>query len=465
MTLKQDLLIIEDDDSMRWVLEKTMSKAGYQVFAINDTSEASRLILKNNIQVVISDIKMPDEDGLSFVERITSEHADIAVILMTAHSDLETAVNVYEKGAFDYLPKPFDLNEAVQMVARAFESLQLTERAQSTLTKNESGLIGEAPAMQVVFKAIGKLARTDVTVLITGDSGTGKELVARALHQNSLRRQGNFVAINMAAIPAELIESELFGHEKGAFTGASEKRQGWFEQAHEGTLFLDEIGDMPQSAQTRLLRVLSEGKFYRVGGKTPIKSKVRIVAATHQPLEELVKKGIFRDDLYHRLNVVKITIPSLSERAVDIPLLMEYFLNKIAAEMSTSRKKIKAELNDFLMTQAWPGNVRELENLCRWLTVMTSGTQLGINDLPSEFRKSSRQEIHWEKIFKRWLEQKLQIQDVKNIQLSQKKFEKILLDTVLAYHQGHRQKAADTLGWGRNTVTRKLKSHISTHDT
>ncbi len=459
MTSKQSLLIIEDDDSMRWVLEKTMSKAGYEIFAINDTRQASSLISKNNIQVVISDIKMPGEDGLSFVERITSENDRLAVILMTAHSDLETAVNVYEKGAFDYLPKPFDLNEAVQMVARAFESLQLTDHVQASRRKNENGLIGEASAMQVVFKAIGKLARTEVTVLITGESGTGKELVARALHENSPRKQGNFVAINMAAIPAELIESELFGHEKGAFTGATEKHQGWFEQAHQGTLFLDEIGDMPQSAQTRLLRVLSEGKFYRVGGKTALKSAVRIIAATHQPLLELVQQGVFRDDLYHRLNVVKIAIPSLRDRATDIPLLMDYFLDRVAVDMSISRKKIKPELKDFLMNQPWPGNVRELENLCRWLTVMTSGTQLGIEDLPSEFRKNGYKKIQWQQSYKNWLEQKLQTGDINSIQQSQKKFEKILLDTVLNFHQGHRQKAADTLGWGRNTVTRKLKSN------
>ncbi len=463
MSTLQNLLIIEDDDSMRWVLEKTMSKAGYAVFATNNTRQASELISKNSIQVIISDIRMPGENGLNFVERIRSEYADLAVILMTAHSDLKTAVRVYEKGAFDYLPKPFDLNEAVQMVQSAFESLQITDPAQSarnpqTRTGQESELIGEAPAMQVVFKAIGKLARTDVTVLISGESGTGKELVARALHENSPRKQGNFVAINMAAIPADLIESELFGHEKGAFTGATEKHQGWFEQANEGSLFLDEIGDMPQSAQTRLLRVLSEGKFYRVGGKIPIKSTVRIIAATHQPLEQLVGKGLFREDLYHRLNVVKIVVPSLRERAVDIPLLMDYFLDKVAAEMLTSRKKIKTELKEFLLSQPWPGNVRQLENLCRWLTVMAAGTRLGIEDLPSEFNKNIQKQIHWQQSYKSWLEQKLQTGDSKSIRNSKKTFESILLQTVLNYHQGHRQKAADTLGWGRNTVTRKLKN-------
>ncbi len=451
------ILLIEDDDSMRWVLEKALSKAHYQVIAINHTFEADKIIKEQKPQVILSDIKMPGEDGLTFVARITKQYPTIPVILMTAHSDLETAVNVYEKGAFDYLPKPFDLDEALQMIAQAFESLELNESVHSNLNTEKISLIGGAPAMQVVFKAIGKLAKTEVTVLITGESGTGKELVARALHENSPRKLGNFVAINMAAIPAELIESELFGHEKGAFTGAMEKHRGWFEQANKGTLFLDEIGDMPQAAQTRLLRVLSEGKFYRVGGKNPLLANVRIVAATHQPLQELVKLGTFREDLYHRLNVVKISIPSLKQRQADIPLLIEYFLRKVAAEMGVHRKKIKTELANFLLNQPWPGNVRELENLCRWLTVMTAGINLGINDLPAEFRKNCNQHIHWEKEFKAWLNQKLQTQDATSIQKCQLDFEKILLTRVLEFNQGHRQKAADILGWGRNTVTRKIK--------
>jgi len=368
-------------------------------------------------------------------------------------------VSVYKSGAFDYLPKPFDLDEMNVMVERAFE-FKLSNLDETTkVVRNSSGLIGKAATMQKVFKAIGKLSKTEMTVLIRGESGTGKELVAKAIHDSSMRSKGKFVAINMAAIPSELVESELFGHEKGAFTGAVEKHIGWFEQANNGTLFLDEIGDMPMSIQTKVLRVLAENKFHRVGGTQAINSNIRLLAATHQPLEEFVVQGKFRKDLYHRLNVVKITIPSLNERVEDIPLLVDYFLTKIANEMQVPKKSINQELLQFLSKLNWPGNVRELENLCRWLTVMASSMELQVRDLPIEFQNRKQVTKDWISVYESWLKDQIESKNDTGIRASQDLFEKTLLSTLLQSTDGHRQKTAKILGWGRNTVTRKIHNY------
>ena len=449
--------LIDDDDSIRWVLEQALEAAEFEVVSFNTAEQCEQAIAEKQPLVVLSDIRMPGEDGLSFVNRFTKTHADLPIILMTAHCDLETAVKAYEVGAFDYLPKPFDLDEVVNVVNRAIDSKQEGDNEALYSGDKSSGIIGESVAMQTVFKAIGRLSHSEVTVLIGGESGTGKELVASAIHQNSPRRDGQFVAINMAAIPSELIESELFGHEKGAFTGASDRHQGRFEQAAGGTLFLDEIGDMPMAAQTRLLRVLAEGKFFRVGSSRAIDSNVRIVAATHRSLQGLVAKGDFREDLYHRLNVVKIDLPPLRERKQDIKLLTQFFLQSVAREMTVTEKKLKPEVTRILEKHSWPGNVRELENLCRWLTVMTTGTNLGVADLPANFKSGTNKKQDWKDLFESFIEDELISGNNSMIQCQQQ-FEQILLTTVLKHAQGHRQKTAEILGWGRNTVTRKLKN-------
>jgi len=455
---EKQVYIIDDDDSIRWVLEQALQDAGFEVSTFTNAEECELAIEQQQPQVILSDIRMPGEDGLSFVKRLTKTHSELPIILMTAHCDLETAVKAYEVGAFDYLPKPFDLDEVVTVVNRAIDSKQEGEK-ETQYSKNETtGIIGESAVMQSVFKAIGRLSHSEVTVLIGGESGTGKELVASAIHQNSPRRDGEFVAINMAAIPSELIESELFGHEKGAFTGASERHQGRFEQAAGGTLFLDEIGDMPMAAQTRLLRVLAEGKFFRVGSPRAINSNVRIVAATHRSLHELVASGKFREDLFHRLNVVRIDLPPLRERKQDIQLLTQFFLQTVAREMTVTEKKLKPEVIRTLEKHSWPGNVRELENLCRWLTVMTTGTNLGVADLPVNFKTESNNKLHWREHLESFIEDELISGSSNSMVKCQQQFEQLLLTTVLKHTHGHRQKTAEILGWGRNTVTRKLKN-------
>ncbi len=452
------VFVIDDDDSIRWVLQQALEDAGFKVTVFDNAKKCEQQINQLKPDVVLSDIKMPGEDGLSLVKRLSKKMPNLPIILMTAHCDLETAVKAYEVGAFDYLPKPFDLDEVVSLVNRAIDSVHEGVKESSKSTSKTSGIIGESAAMQKVFKAIGRLSQSEVTVLIGGESGTGKELVASAIHQNSPRRDGEFVAINMAAIPSELIESELFGHEKGAFTGASERHKGRFEQAAGGTLFLDEIGDMPMVAQTRLLRVLAEGKFFRVGSARPLSSNVRIVTATHHSLQQLVAQGQFREDLFHRLNVVKIDLPPLRERKQDIHILTQYFLQNAATEMNVSEKKLKPEVLHILQKHSWPGNVRELENLCRWLTVMVTGTNLGVSDLPANFKGESSHIQDWKKLLVEHIEGELNAGKNQTVVESQQQFEKVLINTVLKHTQGHRQKAAEILGWGRNTVTRKLKN-------
>jgi two-component system nitrogen regulation response regulator GlnG len=408
---------------------------------------------------------MPGMDGLELLDKIQSSHPHLPVIVMTAHSDLESAVSAFHGGAFEYLPKPFDIKEVVELAHRAcIHGRQQRAAQKETLaleTESSPEIIGEAPAMQEVFRAIGRLARSHITVLINGESGTGKELVAKALHRHSPRAKSPFIALNMAAIPKDLMESELFGHEKGAFTGAQTRRSGRFEQANGGTLFLDEIGDMPAELQTRLLRVLADGEFYPVGGHASIKVDVRIIAATHQNLETLVEQGRFREDLFHRLNVIRIHIPPLRDRKQDIPLLLKHFLNQAAIELNAETKILRPEAEAFLSTLEWPGNVRQLENSCRWLTVMASGREVHLYDLPPELlnapSEKSTNGIDWESLLRTWVDQQLLKKESEVAKQTIPVVETILIKSALSFTHGKRHEAAILLGYGRNTLTRKIK--------
>ena len=381
--------IIDDDRSIRWVFEKALSREGIPFKVFSSTQEALAALGESLPQVVVSDIRMPGGSGLELLQRMKESHPTLPVIIMTAYSDLESAVAAFQGGAFEYLPKPFDVDQAVDLIRRAMdESLRQDEVGDAVDEAPE--ILGQAPSMQEVFRAIGRLTQSHATVLINGESGTGKELVARALHRHSPRAAKPFIAINTAAIPKALLESELFGHERGAFTGAQAMRRGRFEQAEGGTLFLDEIGDMPPDLQTRLLRVISDGHFYRVGGHQPIKANVRIIAATHQDLENRVKQGLFREDLFHRLNVIRVRLPSLRERREDIPLLARHFLQKSARELSVEPKRLTPAAMKYLGSLDWLGNVRQLENLCHWVTVMAPGSNVDVKDLPPELREEAR---------------------------------------------------------------------------
>ncbi|OMG53003.1 nitrogen regulation protein NR(I) [Azonexus hydrophilus] len=451
--------IVDDDRSIRWVLEKTLSREGIPFESFASASEAISSLEGGcePPQVLLSDIRMPGQSGLELLQEVKTRHPTVPVIIMTAYSDLESAVAAFQGGAFEYLPKPFDVDQALELIRRAID-----ESMHQSGAAEEEGLVpeilGQAPAMQEVFRAIGRLALSHATVLITGESGSGKELVARALHRHSPRSERPFVAINTAAIPKDLLESELFGHERGAFTGAQAQRRGRFEQAEGGTLFLDEIGDMPSELQTRLLRVLSDGHFYRVGGHSPIKANVRVIAATHQNLESRVKDGLFREDLFHRLNVIRIRLPSLRERREDVPLLTRHFLQKSARELGVEPKRLSEAALKYLCGLDFQGNVRQLENLCHWLTVMAPGQQVEIGDLPSELREAPPQLLagDWEKALEGEVDRLLArgVPDVHGL-LSQG-FERILISRALAHTGGRRIEAAQALGIGRNTITRKI---------
>lgn len=456
--------IVDDDHAIRWVLERTLKAEKIEHASFPDGECLWQQLQIEQPDVIISDVRMPGIDGLSLMEQIHERFPLIPIIIMTAHSDLDSAVNAYQSGAFEYLPKPFDIHEATALIQRAIShSLELKQKKkapESTVSMPE--IIGEAPAMQEVFRIIGRLSRSSMSVLINGQSGTGKELVAHALHKHSPRKENTFIALNMAAIPRELIEAELFGHEKGAFTGAASNRQGRFEQANGGTLFLDEIGDMPLDVQTRLLRVLADGKFYRVGGHQAISVDVRIIAATHQDLENKVKSGDFREDLFHRLNVIRIQLPALKERREDISLLAQHFLADIATELKVESKQLTDETKAYLSQLPWPGNVRQLENICRWLTVMASGQEVHISDLPPELTTQEPEETDsesslWEKNLQQWTLAELQKGEDNVLAKAMPEFEKIMLKTALTFTQGKKQEAAKLLGWGRNTLTRKLK--------
>jgi len=461
--ITEQVWIVDDDSSIRWVLEKAFSKANITSASFENASNLLIALDHDQPEVIISDIRMPDVDGMTLLNTISKEHPTIPVIIMTAHSDLDSAVNAYQGGAFEYLPKPFDMDEAVTLSKRALTHAreQNAKNQQQETVPLAAGLIGEAPAMQEVFRAIGRLSRSSISVLINGESGTGKELVAHALHSHSPRSQAPFIPLNMAAIPKDLIESELFGHEKGAFTGANSVRQGRFEQAHGGTLFLDEIGDMPLEIQTRLLRVLSDGQFYRVGGHSPVQVDVRIIAATHQNLEDRVNNGEFREDLFHRLNVIRVHLPSLRERKEDIAQLSQHFLKQAANELSVEPKTISKKAATFLQQCQWPGNVRQLENICRFLTVMASGQEILLEDLPSELTEKTaqitKQASSWQAALSDWMDQELAQGNSAILDTAMPEFEKIMLERALLFTQGHKQDAAKKLGWGRNTLTRKLK--------
>ncbi|KJZ50220.1 MULTISPECIES: nitrogen regulation protein NR(I) [Pseudomonas] len=461
MSRSETVWIVDDDRSIRWVLEKALQQEGMTTQSFDSADGVMSRLARQQPDVIISDIRMPGASGLDLLARIREQHPRLPVIIMTAHSDLDSAVASYQGGAFEYLPKPFDVDEAVALVKRANQHAQeqQNQEAPPALTRTPE-IIGEAPAMQEVFRAIGRLSHSNITVLINGESGTGKELVAHALHRHSPRAASPFIALNMAAIPKDLMESELFGHEKGAFTGAANLRRGRFEQADGGTLFLDEIGDMPADTQTRLLRVLADGEFYRVGGHTPVKVDVRIIAATHQNLETLVHAGKFREDLFHRLNVIRIHIPRMSDRREDIPTLARHFLSRAAQELAVEPKLLKSETEEYLKNLPWPGNVRQLENTCRWITVMASGREVHISDLPPELLslpQDSAPVTNWEQALRQWADQALARGQSNLLDSAVPAFERIMIETALKHTAGRRRDAAVLLGWGRNTLTRKIK--------
>jgi len=459
-----EIWIVDDERSIRWVLEKALTQENLSVRCFEDGESLLAALPMANPDVIVSDIRMPGVDGLELLSRVKNEFPVIPVIIMTAHSDLDSAVSSIGGGAYEYLPKPFEVDNAVNLVKRALrhrKDLESENPGQHDSEENPE-IVGKAPAMQEVFRAIGRLSKSNVTVLINGQSGTGKELVARALHKHSPRASNSFVALNMAAIPTDLVESELFGHEKGAFTGANSQRKGRFEQADTGTLFLDEIGDMPPETQTRLLRVLSDGEYYRVGGHEPLKADVRIIAATHQNLESLVAQNRFREDLFHRLNVIRIHIPDLCERREDIPLLAERFLKQAALELNEDNKILKPETLVYLKTLPWQGNVRQLENFCRWITVMAASIEVSIEDLPPELQHIGQAEsasTNWEKALANWARNRLE-NDAghENGLLSETlpQFERIMIQAALDQTGGRKRDASLLLGWGRNTLTRKM---------
>ncbi len=460
-TAMKPVWIVDDDRSIRWVLEKALARESiaYRTFA--SVYEVLQALAHSQPQVIVSDIRMPGESGLVLLNKVKEQYPHIPVIIMTAYSDLDSAVSAFQGGAFEYLPKPFDVDHAVALIRRASAEPHVQSAPAAGIAETPE-MLGQAPAMQEVFRAIGRLSQSSATVLITGESGTGKELVARALHRHSPRAAGPFVAINTAAIPKDLLESELFGHERGAFTGAQASRRGRFEQAEGGTLFLDEIGDMPADLQVRLLRVLADGEYYRVGGHAPQKANVRVIAATHQNLEERVRLGLFREDLMHRLNVVRLRLPPLRERQEDIPLLTRHFLQKSARDLAVEPKVLSDAALKALQGFAFPGNVRQLENICHWLTVMAPGQRVEPADLPPELQESSHEapgtgEGSWRTALDRELAQALTRGERAVGDRLEKEFEKILILRALAHTGGHRMEAAQWLGWGRNTLTRKIQ--------
>ncbi|RCS59666.1 nitrogen regulation protein NR(I) [Parvibium lacunae] len=482
--MNKSVWIVDDDDSIRWVLQRALTRENIPVEVFSSAYAVLEALQElPPPQVLVSDIRMPGTSGLHLLEKVKQALPNVPVIIMTAYSDLDSAVAAFQGGAFEYLAKPFDIEPAVDLIRRAIqESLRSDEETEQLDDVPE--ILGQAPAMQDVFRAIGKLSQSNVTVLITGESGSGKELVARALHKHSPRTHAPFVAINTAAIPRDLLESELFGHERGAFTGAQAMRRGRFEQAEGGTLFLDEIGDMPAELQTRLLRVLSDGQYYRVGGHQPMRANVRVIAATHQNLEERVKQGLFREDLFHRLNVIRLRLPPLRERAEDIPLLTRFFLQKSAKELGVESKRISDTATEVLMRFPFPGNVRQLENVCHWLTVMAPSQTVEIKDLPEELRDQLNASINqrpttgkssapfgenrsaeetvsgpenWLNLLARQVSESLKEGDPEIMDKLTREFEKVLILEALRFTHGRKLDAALRLGIGRNTITRKIQ--------
>ena len=449
--------VVDDDRSIRWVFEKALSREGipYKTFGLAE--DAMHALEHDSPQVLVSDIRMPGASGLELLQNVKDRYPQLPVIVMTAFSDLESAVAAFQGGAFEYLPKPFDVDQAVDLIRRALDESLREEGGQESAPASPE-ILGQAQSMQEVFRAIGRLSNSNATVLITGESGTGKELVARALHRHSPRSAKPFIAINTAAMPKDLLESELFGHERGAFTGAQAMHRGRFEQAEAGILFLDEIGDMPADLQTRLLRVLSDAQFYRVGGHQPLRANVRVIAATHQDLETRVRDGLFREDLYHRLNVIRLRLPSLRERREDVPLLARYFLAKSARDLGVDPKRLSEAAMSFLAAHDWPGNVRQLENVCHWLTVMAPAQTIEIADLPPELRSESKPsaEADWTLALQREVDKALLRGESNLMEALSRRFERVLVSQALAHTGGRRIEAAMLLGIGRNTITRKI---------
>jgi two-component system nitrogen regulation response regulator GlnG len=459
----KNIWILDDDKSIRWVFEKALEKENLPFKTFSNTNEAINQFNHEKPSVIISDIRMPGESGLIFLSKVKDKFPEIPIIIMTAYSDLDTAVSAFQKGAFEYIAKPFDIDKTLEVIKQALSESASQQSESSENNESIPDIIGKSSAMQDVFRAIGKLSQSNATVLINGESGSGKELVAQAIHKNSQRNEHAFIAINTAAIPKDLLEAELFGYEKGSFTGANQQRKGRFEQANGGTLFLDEIGDMPLELQTRLLRVLSEGKFYRIGGQESVSVDVRVITATHQNLEELVKENKFREDLYHRLNVIKIIVPPLRDRRDDIDALANFFLSKSAKTLKTDSKILSSEVKVYFSSLDWEGNVRQLENVCHWLTVMTAGNTINIADLPEDLKEtdnhalSNQNQSYWINGLEADIKSKIaqgndDIYDV-FVQLT----EKSLIESALGYTKNKKIEAAKILGIGRNTITRKIK--------
>ena len=461
MHANKKVWIVDDDKSIRWVLERALLKERLDPVCFENARDLLQRLDGDKPDVIISDIRMPGLDGLALLEEIKLKNPDLPVIIMTAFPDLDRVVSSFQGGAYEYLSKPFDIDELLGLVKRAIQRHPAELEAATAQDVTTDEIIGSAAAMQEVFRAIGRLSGSNLTVLVTGESGVGKELVAQALHRHSPRSQHRFIAINVAAIPRDLLESELFGHEKGAFTGATSQRQGRFEQASGGTLFLDEIGDMPADLQSRLLRVLSTGTFYRVGGHLPLEADVRVIAATNQDLEERVTRGAFREDLFHRLNVIRVHVPALRDRREDIPVLTEHFLRRSSAELGIETKLMLPQTREFLNSLNWPGNVRQLENFCRWITVMAPGKEIHLDDLPPELRQSGQSgepAEDWEGTLRQWVKTNLLKGETGLLGNILPEFERILIEEALRQTGGRRNEAARLLGWGRNTLTRKIKS-------
>lgn len=457
-----EVWVVDDDRSVRWVLEKALRQANFETRCFERGEHLMDAIGKAAPDVLITDVRMPGMDGLAILERLSRERPELPVIVVTAHSDLESAVAAYQGGAFEYLPKPFDVDEVVELVRKAARNHGHALDQDAPADREKTGrLIGQAPAMQEVFRSIGRLSRSSMTVLITGESGTGKELVARALHQHSPRADKPFIALNTSAIAAELLESELFGHERGAFTGADARRIGRFEQADRGTLFLDEIGDMSAALQTRLLRVLAEREFYRVGGQSSIKVDVRVIAATNQDLARAVEEGRFRADLYHRLNVIRINTPPLRQRRRDIPMLLSHYLEDAALELEVAPKTVHSDAMEILQGYDWPGNVRQLVNVSRRMMLTAPGRVIAAADVPEDLggRTGGGAQQEWTQSLADWAEQELDSdRQGPLIAAALPEFEKTLIRIALKQANGHRQQAARLLGWGRNTLTRKIRA-------
>ncbi|MFL2754779.1 MAG: nitrogen regulation protein NR(I) [Gammaproteobacteria bacterium] len=460
MSKSKKVWVADDDESIRFVLEKGLVDAGFEVSVFEDGNEVVNQLDLDKPNVLLTDLKMPGRDGMDLLDTFKNEFSNIPVIMMTAHSDLDTTVDAFENGAWDYIAKPFDLNDAISKISKALDERKIRSKKRNKedeITLDKGKIIGKSPAMQDLFNSIGKLSHSDSTVLLVGESGTGKELVARAIFEHSERADRKLISLNMADIPIELLESELFGYEKGAFTGAEKKKIGRFEQAHKATLFLDEIGDMPYETQTRILRVLSSGEFYRIGGSEPITVDVRIIAATNQNLNEKVKTGAFREDLFHRLNVIRIPMPALRDRKEDIPLLAAYFFDKFSKETKSETKILTDEVIDLFSNLIWPGNVLQLQNLCHSLTVLSSAQEITISDLPNDLLIQKKgPELTWNDLLEIWATERLSNGDDHILNSTIPVFEKTMIKVAMKATKGKKSEAANLLGWGRNTLARKM---------